>query len=39
LKALLRESGFAEAKAYGGLDGSPYDQNARRLVAVARKGQ
>lgn len=38
LTALLR-GGFAEAKAYGGLDGSPYDQTARRLVAVARKKQ
>ncbi len=37
LTALLQEGGFTEAKAYGGLDGSPYDQNARRLVAVARK--
>ena len=39
LTALLRAGGFAEANAYGGLDGSPYDQNARRLVAVARKAQ
>ncbi len=39
LKALLREGGFAGVDAYGWFDGSPYDQNARRLVAVARKGQ
>lgn len=37
LVALLRDVGFAQAKAYGGLDGSPYDHAAKRLVVVARR--
>ncbi len=32
LKRLLREAGFSALAAFGGLDGSAYDQNARRLV-------
>ena len=35
LKRLLAEAAFAEVRVFGGLDGSIYDQNARRLVAVA----
>jgi SAM-dependent methyltransferase len=38
LEALLRSVGFAAVEIYGDLEGSPYDQNARRLVAVARSG-
>jgi SAM-dependent methyltransferase len=37
LESLLREEGFGETKAYGGLDGIPYDHQARRLVIVGRK--
>ncbi len=37
LKALLLGCGFSEVKAYGSFEGTPYDQTARRLVAVARK--
>jgi SAM-dependent methyltransferase len=37
LVVLLGGCGFREVQVYGGLDGTPYDQNARRLVAVARK--
>jgi SAM-dependent methyltransferase len=37
LVLLLSGCGFGEVQVYGGLDGIPYDQNARRLVAVARK--
>lgn len=36
LGMLLRDAGFAAVAVYGGLDGSPYDLDARRLVAVAR---
>jgi len=34
---LLQEAGFSSADAFGGLDGTPYDQDAERLVVVARK--
>jgi len=34
---LLTGVGFFTVEAYGGLDGSPYDHTARRLVVVARK--
>jgi SAM-dependent methyltransferase len=37
LRALLLDAGFAPVEIYGGLDGAPYDTEARRLVAVARK--
>jgi SAM-dependent methyltransferase len=37
LRSLLEEAGFAEAKLYGTLNGTPYDPNADRLIAVARK--
>jgi SAM-dependent methyltransferase len=36
LRAALLEAGFAEASVYGGLDGSPYDEAAKSLVALAR---
>ncbi len=39
LRGLLHRAGFASVTIHGGLDGSPYDQGARRLVAVARKGE
>jgi SAM-dependent methyltransferase len=35
LKSLLKDCGFSEIKVYGDFTGSPYDQNARRLIAVA----
>jgi SAM-dependent methyltransferase len=38
LRTLLLSSGFASVDLYGSLQGSPYDTQARRLVAVARKG-
>lgn len=37
LRALLVECGFRKVNVYGDLAGSPYDQNAKRLVAVARR--
>jgi len=37
LCALLADVGFADFEVYGGLDGSPYDHEAKRLVVVARK--
>jgi len=37
LTSLLLDCGFSSAQAYGGLDGSPYDNKAKRLVVVARK--
>lgn len=37
LAAMLADSGFKSVDLYGDLEGSPYDQAARRLVAVARK--
>ena len=36
LVGLLTSSGFAHADIYGDLEGAPYDQAARQLVAVAR---
>ena len=37
LGALLRSVGFAEVRILGDLEGSPYDPDAERLVAVARR--
>lgn len=37
LKAILLSVGFEDIQLYGSLDGIPYDERARRLVAVARK--
>ena len=37
LTTLLLDCGFSTAKAYGGINGSPYDHQAKRLVVVARK--
>lgn len=37
LVALLESCGFSTVNVYGHLSGIPYDQNAKRLVAVARK--
>ena len=37
LAAMLRKSGFDSVDAYGGLEGSPYDLSARRLVVVGHK--
>jgi len=37
LRALLLDAGFANVAFFGGLEGVPYDDRARRLVAVARK--
>jgi SAM-dependent methyltransferase len=35
---ILLRAGFKEVRLCGTLDGAPYNKNARRLVAVARKG-
>ena len=37
LKSLLGSAGFEDVRAYGGLDGSPYDTTARRLTVVGVK--
>ena len=37
LRTLLKQAGFATVKVWGGLDGTKYDQDAQRLVLVARK--
>ncbi len=37
LSRLLRQAGFESIRVYGDLSGIDYDQNARRLVVVARK--
>ncbi len=37
LSRLMLECGFERVDAYGDFAGSPYDQDARRLVVVARK--
>lgn len=37
LAALVRVAGFADVSLFGDLTGRPYDQNAERLVVVARK--
>lgn len=37
LVGMLRDAGFGDVKVFGGLDGTPYDHNARRLVVSAVK--
>ncbi|MHA2385459.1 MAG: class I SAM-dependent methyltransferase [Candidatus Thorarchaeota archaeon] len=37
LKSLLRSAGFEDVRAYGGLDGSTYDNTSRRLAVVGVK--
>lgn len=37
LKELLKRCEFSQVDIYGDLTGEPYDQNAKRLVVVARK--
>ncbi|MHC4557557.1 MAG: class I SAM-dependent methyltransferase [Planctomycetota bacterium] len=37
LSELLKSSGFGKVEIYGGLDASPYDQKANRLVVVGYK--
>lgn len=37
LKRVLWDAGADDVTIYGGLDGSPYDEDAERLVAVARR--
>jgi len=37
LRALLERAGFKEIELYGSLAGIPFDRNAKRFVAVARK--
>jgi SAM-dependent methyltransferase len=39
LRALLLDSGFESVALYGDMDGAPYDNDARRLVAVAHKAE
>ncbi|MBW2734119.1 MAG: class I SAM-dependent methyltransferase [Deltaproteobacteria bacterium] len=36
LVALLTQAGFGEVKIYGDLEGAPFDQEASRMVAVAK---
>lgn len=36
LRAALLEAGFSEVRILGGLDGTPYDEAAKSLVAVAK---
>ncbi|MBI2267274.1 MAG: class I SAM-dependent methyltransferase [Armatimonadetes bacterium] len=38
LEQILKECGFEEISVYGDLAGAPYDHMAKRLVAVAHKG-
>jgi SAM-dependent methyltransferase len=37
LRSLMTQAGFSEVRVFGGLDGSPYDLDARRLVLLARR--
>ena len=37
MTALLRGAGFTSVALFGGLEGTPYDQNARRLVVVVER--
>jgi SAM-dependent methyltransferase len=37
LRDLVQSCGFSGVRIYGGLDGSPYDDKAKRLVLAARK--
>ena len=37
LRTLLKQVGFAHVKVFGSLDGAPYDQDAQRMVLVAKK--
>jgi len=37
LRDLLRSVGFEKVDLFGSLEGPPYDENAKRLVAVARR--
>ncbi len=37
LRRALNEAGFERVRMYGSLSGTPYDHDAQRLVAVARK--
>lgn len=37
MASLLRDAGFSEVEIFGDLEGSPYNENASILVAVARK--
>jgi SAM-dependent methyltransferase len=39
LMSLLHRAGFSTVTVHGGIDGSPYDHQARRLVAIAVKGE
>lgn len=38
LRELLYQAGFSDVNVYGDLKGSPYNQNAKRLVVLAQKG-
>ena len=39
LMALLEDAGFSDFEVYGHVSGIPYDHQAKRLVALARKGK
>jgi SAM-dependent methyltransferase len=38
LKALFERAGFADVTCYGGFDGAPYDNHARRLIVRGHRG-
>ena len=37
LKALLKQAGFANINVFGDLNGSAYNQQAKRLIILAEK--
>ncbi|HRZ56492.1 MAG TPA: hypothetical protein P5525_13665 [Candidatus Paceibacterota bacterium] len=37
LRDRLEQAGFADVQLFGSFDGTAYDQNAQRLIAVARR--
>ena len=38
LKAMLREAGFVNVDCFGGFNGEPFDNHARRLIVRGRRG-
>jgi hypothetical protein len=38
LRRLFLDSGFADVRLFGDMEGNSYDHDATRLVALARKG-
>ena len=37
LSRTLKEIGFSKTECFGGFDGSPYDETAKRLLVIAEK--